>query len=104
MENFDIGILEYSYNTKGDLLNSITIIRDGSLAVYEKSIIGRKTLIELIKSGKKIMLTRYLPIRSFNQFFENCPYAPLTVVYLRNISGKVFIKATSDLSLCDDLG
>lgn len=104
MNHFDIGVIRFSYSEDGKYLQNIQIVRDDGQGNIEQLIIDRSALVGQVGAGKRVYLTRYLPVRTFNPRLPSDPYAAMTRIYALKVLGELFLKSTGDTSACDDLG
>ena len=104
MEYFDIGVLSVIYEKSGELIHEVQIVRDGQNGGYETLTIDRARLLELVQSELKVYLTRFIDIHTFSTNILTNPYPPLTRVECCKVSGKFYLKFSSETSPCDDLG
>ena len=104
MNHFDIGVIRFSYSEDGKYLQTIQIVRDDGRGNIEQLVIDRSTLLDQVGAGKRVYLTRYLPVRTFNSRLPSDPYPAMTRIYTLKVQGEVFLKSTGDTSAFDDLG
>jgi hypothetical protein len=104
MNHFDIGVIRFSYTEDGKYLQNIQVVQNDGHGNVEQLVLDREKLIDQVGAEKRVYLTRYLPVRTFNSRLPPDPYVAMTRIYTTRIQGEVFLKSTGHASACDDLG
>jgi hypothetical protein len=104
MNHFDIGVIRFSYSKDGKYLQSIQVVQEDIQGNIEQLIMDRSSLINQVGAGKRVYLSRFLPVRTFNPRLPSDPYAAMTRIYTIEVEGEIFLKSTGDQGAYDDLG
>ncbi|MHC1739716.1 MAG: hypothetical protein AB9897_01250 [Anaerolineaceae bacterium] len=108
MKNFDVGVLNVSYDKAGELITQAQIVRDNPAGGVETLTIDRARLLALVQSDLVVYKTGFIDIHAYNTnilaTMQADPYPLLCRVWLIDVAGKTYLKATGDTTACDDFG
>jgi hypothetical protein len=102
--DYDIGILAFSYEPSGEFMQNITIIDRDQAKNHQTHVVGREYLIDALVKGLSVNLAREWPGMRLTKEMEGPQYARLRPVTLLKVDGKLYLKASTDTSACDDMG
>ena len=101
---FDIGVLSFSYDSAGELLQNIMILDRGQANAQQTHIVNREYLLSAAENGHRIYLMRENKAVNRSRLSEEMRYSRLRPILTLKVKGKLYLKATTDTSECDDLG
>jgi hypothetical protein len=101
---FDIGVLAFSYDPTGEYMQNITIVDLDQTFNKQEHVVDRNYLLEAIASGLKVMLVDKWRGLNLSEATKGPSYSPRRRILPLNVSGKVYLKASTDTSACDDMG
>lgn len=101
---FDIGVLSFSYDLTGEFMQNIMIIDRDQVRNHQTRIVDRDHLISALVEGLKVSLVRKWPGMNLTPGYKGPEYAVLRRVDILTVDGKYYLKASNDISACDDMG